>query len=278
MEKQEIRTLHLNEEQQIYNCSALDTHSYISERDDSKSGWQNYWRTVAWFPGESQLWIPTKTIAVYRAEEVSKEVSDSVTESVRELVNEIGLDFQVVNSGFYSESRKKQIQRTLGPLNYHNLRFFRKPINQNRLIELIEKETKKRSKNHTAEIILTDRQIYDDGVLTCDGFACPFESGIAHIVSNNNYHPIHTARVAKHEAGHLLGILGHHKINYRSYYKEPRACLMDAGYRQEKDETGRHRIIQPTNKICDCCLDRLVGFWENVEKTLDLKLMKGGNE
>jgi len=67
-------------------------------------------------------------------------------------------------------------------------------------------------------------------------------------------------KIAKHEAGHLLGYNKHHDFCSVEGYDEPDDCLMY--WRCSTDE------------ICPKCKDALVGLWEGLEKKTGKKYFK----
>ncbi len=191
-------------------------------------------------------WISGKEIRISAVPGINRKAMEAVKQGFEDLINELHLDIDVnVYEADRTVTDPVEACTYSGGLNYE------------KLAKMYATEPHRKQKQH-ADVVLTKENFIDDKVSWADS---RFSTGTAIFALSggrqNNYSFLR--KLAKHEAGHLLGYRRHHD-DFKVPDLDADSCVMDPSI--------------PTDYNCDKCFNALNSFWQGLEKIAGKKFIK----
>lgn len=204
---------------------------------------------AARYSGDDKLWGLGREIRVFRMPDVRREIVPYAISGIETLIDEIGLDINVVYYGVHS-SVVDQVESAVDPRGIVDLQL---------LVPLLKEEPyrdpSEGGRPH-ADAIILDRYISYVSVDEKDWGASAFQWGSLFLAlvdeEGRQNDPGFIRSIAKHEAGHLLGLRPHHDARRVGGYAPVADCNM---------------LYQAsTLETCGKCRDAITAFWQGLEQ------------
>jgi len=194
-------------------------------------------------------WISGQEIRISAMPGIDKKAVNVVKQGIEDLINELHLDIDVTIH---------EADRTVtDPVKACTLPT---GIDYEKLALMYAIEPYRKQKQH-ADVVLTNQSFVDDKVSWADS---RFHTGTAifALSGNRQHNYLFLRKLAKHEAGHLLGYRRHHD-DFEVPDLDSNSCVMDPSV--------------PTDYNCDKCFNAMYAFWQGLEEITGKRFIKNSS-